>query len=173
MGNFYERQIIAEGWGREGQEKLSGITLAVVGLGGLGSPLSIYLAAMGVGRLLIFDGDVVSESNLNRQILYGREDIGRFKAEVAKERLKKLNPDVEVVSFTEKITEENVDKLLEGVDGIVDALDNMKTRMLLNRYAVEHSLPFFHGAVYGWEGRVTTIIPGGPCLACLYGENPS
>ncbi len=173
MGNFYERQIIVEGWGRKGQEKLFNTTLAIVGVGGLGSPLSIYLTVAGIGRIKLFDKDVVSESNLNRQILYTPDDIGKPKVEIAAKKLSKMNPTVIIESFQIEITKDNIDEYLQDVDGIVDALDNMRTRMLLNKYAVEHSIPLFHGAIYGWEGRITTIIPGGPCLACLYGENPA
>ena len=172
MCDYYGRQIIAEGWGEEGQKKLSRTSLAIIGAGGLGSLLSFYLTAAGIGRLLIFDEDVVSEDNLNRQILYTREDVGKPKAKVAEERLKKLNPDIQIEGHQMRIDSSKLE-MLEGVNGVVDGLDNMETRMLLNEYCVKNKIPFFHGAVYGWEGRVTTIVPGGPCLACLYGENPA
>ncbi len=172
MRKVYERQIIADGWGEEGQRKLLNSTVAVAGVGGLGSLITYYLTAAGIGRLLLWDPDQVSESNLNRQILYTLEDLGKKKVEAARERLTKLNPDVKIEIFSEKINEKNIE-MLKGADAIVDALDNMETRMLLNRFAVKNGIPLFHGAIYGWEGRVTTILPDGPCLACLYGASPT
>ncbi len=164
----YERQMMLAGWGREGQEKLRQARVLLVGVGGLGSAVATYLAVAGVGELRVIDCDKVELSNLNRQILYSDGDLGREKALVAKERLELLNPGVRVEAIADRITEENVHDLVAD-DLIVDATDNLDTRYILNNMAFERSLPLFHGAVYGFEGRATTIVPGKTsCLRCLY-----
>jgi adenylyltransferase/sulfurtransferase len=165
----YDRQIIIRGVGEAGQEKLKRAKIVIVGAGGLGSPISIYLAAAGVGTMRLIDHGSVELSNLNRQILHWDEDIGRKKAISAAEKLRKLNPEVKVEAIEAEITEGNATQLVAGFDLIVDALDNLPTRYLLNKVAVEQRMPFFHGAVYGFEGRVLTIIPGkSACLRCIY-----
>jgi adenylyltransferase/sulfurtransferase len=165
----YDRQIIIRGVGEAGQEKLKRAKIVIVGAGGLGSPISIYLAAAGVGTMRIIDHGSVELSNLNRQILHWDEDIGRKKAISAAEKLRRLNPEVKVEAIEAEITEGNATQLVAGFDLIVDALDNLPTRYLLNKVAVEQRMPFFHGAVYGFEGRVLTIIPGkSACLRCIY-----
>jgi adenylyltransferase/sulfurtransferase len=165
----YDRQIIIRGLGEAGQEKLKRAKIVIVGAGGLGSPISIYLAAAGVGTMRIIDHGSVELSNLNRQILHWDEDIGRKKAISAAEKLRRLNPEVKVEAIEAEITEGNATQLVAGFDLIVDALDNLPTRYLLNKVAVEQRMPFFHGAVYGFEGRVLTIIPGkSACLRCIY-----
>jgi len=165
----YDRQIIIKGFGKEGQEKLKRARVVIAGGGGLGSPSSIYLAAAGVGVLRIVDYDRVELSNLNRQVLHWDEDIGRRKIDSAAEKLRKLNQRVEVETIEEKITEANVSRLVAGFDLIVDAMDNLPTRYLLNKAAIDRNIPFFHGAVYGFEGRAMTIIPGETaCLECVY-----
>ena len=165
----YDRQIIIRGVGEAGQEKLKRAKIVIVGAGGLGSPISIYLAAAGVGTMRLIDHGSVELSNLNRQILHWDEDIGRKKAISAAEKLRRLNPEVKVEAIEAEITEGNATQLVAGFDLIVDALDNLPTRYLLNKVAVEQRMPFFHGAVYGFEGRVLTIIPGkSACLRCIY-----
>ncbi len=165
----YERQIIIEGFGEEGQERLKRAKVFVAGAGGLGSPVSIYLIAAGVGTVRIVDHDRVELSNLNRQILHWDEDIGRRKIDSALEKLKRLNQGVKIEATEEMITEANVSQLIAGFDLIVDAMDNLPTRYILNKAALERNIPFFHGAVYGFEGRAMTIIPGQTaCLRCLY-----
>ena len=164
----YERQILIPEWTKVGQEKLKKAKVLVAGVGGLGSAILTYLAVAGVGRIKIIDGDKVELSNLNRQVLHTDRDIGRYKVDSAKEKLELLNPDIKVEAIKEIITENNVFDLV-GDYPIVDALDNLPTRLLLNRVAVKRILPLFHGAVYGFEGRATTIIPGKTsCLSCLY-----
>jgi len=164
----YERQIIIPGWGEQGQEKLKKAKVVVVGAGGLGSAILNYLAVAGVGSIRVIDGDTVELSNLNRQILHLEKDIGRKKVDSASDRLQSLNPHIEIEAIGEVIIEDNVFEML-GDYLIVDALDNLPTRYLLNRVAVKKNLPLFHGAVYGFEGRATTIIPGKtPCIKCLY-----
>jgi len=165
----YERQIGIREVGEEGQEKLKLARVIVAGSGGLGSAAAIYLAAAGVGTLRIIDHDRVELSNLNRQVLHWDRDIGRGKVESAGEKLSQLNPGVRVEALAEKIDETNASRLVRGFDLIVDGLDNLPTRYLLNRAAVENNIPFIHGTIYGFEGRVMTIIPGKTaCLKCVY-----
>jgi len=155
--------------GKEGQEKLKRSRVVIAGAGGLGSPIAIYLTAAGIGMIRMIDHDQVALSNLNRQILHREEDIGRKKVDTARTKLRNLNSAVEIEAITETITEGNVSQLVDGCDVIVDAMDNLPTRYILNRCAIEKKLPFFHGAVYGFEGRVMTIIPGETaCLRCMY-----
>ncbi len=167
----YDRQIRV--FGEEGQEKLKDSRVAVVGVGGLGCPASFFLAAAGIGELLLVDYEGIELNNLNRQILHWEEDIGeKKKTESAQEKLQRLNSDIDVEVFDGKIIENNLD-ILEGVDVIVDALDNFETRYLLNEFAVEKGIPFVHAAVEGFHGQMTTIIPGQtPCLRCIFPQKP-
>jgi len=159
--------------GKEGQSELEKTSVAVVGLGGLGSPASIYLCAAGIGQLVLIDPQQVEASNLNRQILYDAEDEGKDKVELARQNLLKLNPELEVQAFKEKIERGNVDRL-QGVDLVVDALDNYAGRYLLNSFCVKNGVPLVHGAVEGFRGQITTVIPGeGPCLRCIFPTEPA
>jgi len=165
----YDRQIMIRGIGKAGQEKLKQAKVVVAGGGGLGSSSSIYLAAAGVGTIRIVDHDVVELSNLNRQILHWDKDIGRNKVESAAEKLSQLNRNVKIEPVEATINENNVSAIVAGFDVIVDAMDNLPTRFLLNRAAIAHNIPFVHGAVFGLEGRAMTIIPGKTaCLRCVY-----
>ncbi len=163
----YSRQILL--FGEEGQEKLKNARVLVVGAGGLGSPISTYLAIAGVGKIILADFDTVELSNLNRQFLHHEKDIGRTKIESAKEKLLSMNPGIEVETIGEMISESNIESLIPECDIIVDALDNLETRHLLNRLAVKRRIPMVHGAVTGYDGQVTTIIPGKtPCFYCIF-----
>ncbi len=165
----YDRQILIDGVGVAGQERLKKARVVIAGAGGLGSATALYLTAAGVGTIRLIDCDSVELSNLNRQVLHWEEDVGRRKVISAAEKLKRLNPTVEIEALDEVITGDNVSRLVSGFDLLVDAMDNLPTRLLLNRAAVEEGIPFFHGAVQGFEGRVMTIIPGKTaCLRCLY-----
>ncbi len=165
----YDRQIMIYGFGKAGQEKLKKAKVFLAGLGGLGSPAAIYLAAAGIGTLRIADHDKVELSNLNRQVLHWEENIGKGKAVSAADKLRKLNTSIKIETISETITEANVSKLVGDADLIVDAMDNLPTRYLLNKTAVAKGIPFFHGAVYGFEGRAMTVLPGKTaCLNCLY-----
>lgn len=165
----YDRQIIMEGIGKAGQEKLKQAKVVIAGAGGLGAPVSIYLAVAGVGTIRIIDHDRVILSNLNRQVLHWDEDIDRKKVDSATEKLKRLNPQINLEAIEELMTEANIAQLVDGFDLIVDGTDNLPTRYLLNKVAIENNIPFFHGAVYGFEGRAMTIIPGkSACLRCVY-----
>jgi adenylyltransferase/sulfurtransferase len=164
----YKRQILIPEWTQSGQENLKKARILVAGAGGLGSAILTYLAVAGLGKIRVIDGDIVELSNLNRQVLHSDKDIGRSKVDSAKEKLEALNPDISVEAIKEIITKDNVFELV-GDYPIVDAMDNLPTRLLLNRVAVKKNLPLFHGAVYGFEGRATTVIPGKTaCLRCLY-----
>jgi len=165
----YDRQIMIEEIGEKGQEKLKNSRIFIAGAGGLGAPISLYLAAAGVGTIRIVDKDKIDISNLNRQVLYGDKDIGRKKVDACMEKLTGLNQTIHIETISETITDKNTSQLVRNFDLIVDALDNFPARYLLNKAAIEASLPFFHGAVNGFEGRVTTIIPGqSACLKCMY-----
>ncbi len=165
----YDRQILIKGFGEEGQAKLKQAKVFIAGAGGLGSVTTTYLVAAGVGVIRVVDHDKVELSNLNRQVLYWDEDIGRKKVDSAAERLKRLNPRVKVEAVEEMITEANISQLVNGFDLIVDAMDNLPTRYLLNKAAIEENIPLFHGAVQGFEGRAMTVIPGETaCLRCVY-----
>jgi len=165
----YSRQIMIPQMGEEGQEKLKRARVFIAGAGGLGSPVSIYLAAAGVGHLRLVDQDTVDLTNLNRQVVHWTADVGRRKVESAQEKLSRLNPHVTIETWSVTISEENASELVEGFDLIVDAMDNLPTRYLLNQTACARGIPFFHGAVNGFEGRAMTVIPGKTaCLRCLY-----
>jgi adenylyltransferase/sulfurtransferase len=167
--NRYSRQIMIPQIGEKGQEKLKRAKVFIAGVGGLGSPVSIYLTAAGVGHLRMVDHDRVDLTNLNRQVVHWSGDVGKRKVESAQEKLNKLNPNVTVETLSVTISEENASELITGFDLIVDAMDNLPTRYLLNKKAIEHGIPFFHGAVNGFEGRAMTVIPGKTaCLRCLY-----
>ena len=165
----YDRQILLREIGEKGQIKLQQTKVMIAGAGGLGSPSAIYLAAAGVGTLRIVDNDRVSLSNLNRQILHGDSDINKLKVDSARHRLGQLNPQVVVETISDTITAANAAELSDGCDLLIDALDNIETRFILNQAAVIHRIPLIHGAVNGFEGRVMTIIPGkSACLRCMH-----
>jgi len=165
----YNRQITIDGFGEDGQDKLKRAKVFIAGAGGLGSPISMYLTAAGVGTIRIADHDRVELSNLNRQVLHWEKDIDKSKVDSAVEKLKQLNQVVEIEAINETITEANASELVSDSDLIVDAMDNLPTRYLLNKVALDKGIPFFHGAIYGFEGRAMTIIPGKTaCLMCIY-----
>ena len=167
----YKRQMIL--FGDEGQERLKKAHIFIAGAGGLGSPVSLYLAVAGVGTITIVDMDVVDQTNLNRQILHFDRDIGRKKTTSAKEKLREINPDITVHAIDVKIDETNAADLVGKADGIVDAMDNYPTRYLLNDLAIAKQIPFFHGGIRGFYGQATTIIPGTtPCLKCIFPKAP-
>jgi adenylyltransferase/sulfurtransferase len=160
--------------GPAGQRKIAAGRVLIVGTGGLGSPAACYLAAAGVGRLGIIDGDTVDLSNLGRQIIHHTPDVGRLKVESAKEKLDRLNPDIEVVAHDGRLTSANALELFAGYDVIVDATDNFTTRYLINDACVLTKRPFVHGSVLRFEGQASTFIPGaGPCYRCLYPSPPA
>jgi molybdopterin/thiamine biosynthesis adenylyltransferase len=163
----YLRSLGTVGW--EGQIKLLRSTVAVVGLGGLGGNVVEGLARMGVGRLIIVDGDVFLDHNLNRQILCSEGDLGHLKAEVARAKVAQINAAVEVIAHPEEATRENLPQLLEGAEVVVDALDRLPSRLMLQEVAQKMDIPMVHGAIAGYVGQVMTIFPGDGGLRALYG----
>jgi sulfur-carrier protein adenylyltransferase/sulfurtransferase len=170
----YSRHLLIPEVGEEGQLKLLESRMLLIGAGGLGSPSSLYLAAAGVGTLGIVDDDVVDATNLQRQIVHSTERLGDSKAESAKRTIEALNPDVTVQVFNERLTSENVDRILgEGWDVIVDGADNFPTRYLLNDASIWHGIPVVHGSIFRFEGQVTVFKPReGPCYRCLFPQPP-
>jgi sulfur-carrier protein adenylyltransferase/sulfurtransferase len=170
----YSRHLLIPEVGEAGQLKLLDSRILLIGAGGLGSPAALYLAAAGVGKLGIVDADVVDASNLQRQVIHATDRLGEPKVASAKRSLEALNPDVEVVPYEERLTSENVDRILEdGWDVIVDGADNFPTRYLLNDASVWHDIPIVHGSIYRFEGQVTVFTPGeGPCYRCLFPTPP-
>ena len=169
----YSRHILIPEVGEEGQLKLLDARVLLIGAGGLGSPASLYLAAAGVGTLGIVDDDRVDATNLQRQIAHSTETLGDWKVDSAKATIEALNPDVNVKTYRERLTSENVDRILaEDWDVIVDGADNFPTRYLVNDAAVWHELPVVHGSIYRFEGQVTVFAPGAPCYRCLFPTPP-
>ncbi len=170
----YSRHLLIPEVGEEGQQKLLDSRVLLIGAGGLGSPASLYLAAAGVGTLGIIDADVVDDSNLQRQIVHSTERLGEPKVLSAQRTIEALNPDVTVVPFQERLSSENVERILaHGWDVIVDGTDNFPTRYLINDASVWHGVPVVHGSIYRFEGQVTVFHPGeGPCYRCLYPAPP-
>ncbi len=167
----YSRQIRL--FGEDGQEKLKETAVFIAGAGGLGSIVSIYMAAAGFGRIRIVDCDRIELSNLNRQVLHWSDDVGRNKADSALETLCGINPEIKVEALVETISENSIDRLLQGSDLIMDAMDNFPTRYLLNQAALRKGLPLFHGAISGLQGQATTIVPGkSACLRCIFPRAP-
>jgi len=170
----YSRHLLIPEVGEQGQLKLLDSKVLLIGAGGLGSPASLYLAAAGVGRLGIVDADVVDESNLQRQIVHSTERLGEAKVDSARRTIEALNPDVEVVSYKERLSSENIERILaDGWDVIVDGADNFPTRYLVNDASVWHDIPVVHGSIYRFEGQVTVFKPhDGPCYRCLFPTPP-
>jgi sulfur-carrier protein adenylyltransferase/sulfurtransferase len=170
----YSRHLLIPEVGVEGQLALLKSRVLLIGAGGLGSPASLYLAAAGVGTLGIVDDDRVDASNLQRQIAHSTETLGDWKVDSAKHTLEALNPDVNVLTYKERLTSENVDRILaDGWDVIVDGADNFPTRYLVNDASIWHDLPVVHGSIYRFEGQVTVFKPQeGPCYRCLFPQPP-
>jgi len=165
----YFRQLNVRDWN---QEKLKSAEVIIVGVGGLGSVSALYLTAAGIGKLRLCDGDRVQETDLNRQILYSEESVGRLKVEEARKRLVSLNPNVEIDIFPEFVDSKNADEIMGGKDLIVDGLDNVEFRFFLNQQSVKMKMPYVYGAVQGWEGFVGLFHPPHTaCLACFLPQN--
>jgi adenylyltransferase/sulfurtransferase len=169
----YRRHLTLPEFGLEGQRKLLGANILLIGVGGLGCPVAQYLAAAGVGRLGLVDPDRVDASNLQRQVLYGTADVGRLKVDVARDRIAAMNPDVCVETFDVKLSSENALELLRGWDILVDGSDNFPTRYLTNDACVLLAKPNVYGSVYRFEGQATVFdARRGPCYRCLFPEPP-
>ncbi|HZK66125.1 MAG TPA: HesA/MoeB/ThiF family protein [Chloroflexota bacterium] len=170
----YQRQMLIPGWGEEGQARLKASRVFVAGAGGLGSSVSLYLAAAGVGEIAICDADRVELSNLNRQILHTDARIGELKAVSAGQTLRALNPEIGVIPYPKLLDEDSVESIVGRSDIVVDCLDNYETRYLLNRFCIRHGIPFVHGAISGMMGQVTFLSPPEtPCMRCILPEAPA
>jgi molybdopterin/thiamine biosynthesis adenylyltransferase/rhodanese-related sulfurtransferase len=169
----YSRHLLIPEVGEAGQRKLLKSKVLLIGAGGLGSPAAFYLAAAGVGTLGIVDSDVVDQTNLQRQILHTTDRIGTPKVESAKQTLEALNPDVKIVGYRERLTSENIDRIIADYDVIIDGADNFPTRYLLNDASVKWNKPVVHGSIYRFEGQITVFKPHeGPCYRCLFPTPP-
>jgi adenylyltransferase/sulfurtransferase len=168
----HHRQRILPEVGESGQQRLRAASVLVVGLGALGSPVALYLAAAGVGRLGLLDDQRVELSNLNRQLLYSQADVGRYKAEAGRDRLLALDSSLRVEARIDTFRPSNAEALLSGYDLVVDGTDAFETKFLLNDAAILLRRPLVHGAALQWGGQVMTVLPGGPCLRCLFREPP-
>lgn len=169
----FARQVMMPEIGHVGQARLAASRVAVVGLGGVGGPAALYLAAAGVGCLRVIDPDVASLDNLNRQILYERADVDQPKAERGARRLAALGPETEIEPLAERLDEDSAERLLSGVDLVVDGLDSFSARRVAALAASRLGLPFVHAAVRGWRGQVAVFLPGrGACFNCLFPRNP-
>jgi sulfur-carrier protein adenylyltransferase/sulfurtransferase len=170
----YSRHLLIPEIGEKGQLRLLDSKILLIGAGGLGSPASLYLAAAGVGHIGIIDADIVDESNLQRQIAHSLNTLGTPKVDSAKRSIEALNPEVEVTTYRERLTSENIDRILDdGWEIIVDGADNFPTRYLVNDASVWRGIPVVHGSIYRFEGQVTVFKPGdGPCYRCLYPSPP-
>jgi molybdopterin/thiamine biosynthesis adenylyltransferase len=168
----YNRQIIIPEIGEEGQRKLKQARVFVAGIGGLGSISSYYLTAAGIGNLKIVDKDKVDYSNLNRQIIHWTSDIDEWKSVSGSRKLRNLNPHISLEAVQAEITEQNCAELVGDCSVIVDAMDNMQTRRILNAVSVAKNIPYVYGGVHQLDGLATTLIPGKtPCLACVFPDN--
>ena len=170
----YSRHLILPEFGMTGQRRVKHGSVLLIGTGGLGSPLALYLAAAGVGHLGLVDFDVVDESNLQRQIVHGTSTLGIAKTESARRRLRDLNPHIEITTYEEQMTSENALELMRPYDVIVDGTDNFPTRYLTNDASVMLGKPNVYGSIFRFEGQATVFYPkeGGPCYRCLYPEPP-
>ena len=172
--NRYSRTMLLEEIGEEGQLKLLNAKVLLVGAGGLGSPAALYLAAAGVGTIGIVDFDHVDLSNLNRQVIHGTDDVGRFKVDSAKAAIERLNPDVNVITFTDRLTPQNALDIIGGFDIVMDATDNLGTKFLLNDACWFANKPYVFGGAVGFSGQAGVFWPKerGPCLRCLFPKPP-
>ncbi|MEB8433098.1 HesA/MoeB/ThiF family protein [Cocleimonas sp. KMM 6892] len=166
----YARQIRLNKIGEAGQQKLLDSTVLIIGMGGLGSPAAMYLAAAGIGKLIVSDFDQVEDSNLQRQIIHRTQDIGELKAFSAKRTISELNPDCVVEALDWQLDDEELESYIQQADIVLDCTDNFPTRFAINRACVKQSTPLVSGAAIRMEGQITSYIPGsgGPCYQCLY-----
>jgi len=168
----HHRQRILPEVDEPGQRRLHEASVLIVGLGALGSPVALYLAAAGVGRIGLLDDQRIELSNLNRQILYQDRDQGRFKVEAARDRLHALDPSLQLDPIVANFRPSNAGQLVPDYDLIVDGTDAFETKFLLNDVAILLKKPLIHGAALQWGGQVLTVLAGGPCLRCLFREPP-
>lgn len=168
----YNRHLILDGIGREGQERLLAARVLIVGAGGLGSPIAMYLAAAGVGTIGIIDGDAVSITNLQRQVIHGTSDLGRPKVDSAEEGIRAINPDVIVHKYDVYLSEDNAMDIIKDYDFVVDGTDNFSPKYLINDTCVMLDKAFSMGGINRYRGQLMTHIPGSACYRCLFPEPP-
>ncbi|MDD7732109.1 MAG: HesA/MoeB/ThiF family protein, partial [Eubacteriales bacterium] len=170
----YSRQTVIEEIGTKGQEKLKRSSVLIIGCGGLGSPAALYLASAGIGRIGLVDDDIVSISNLQRQILHGETDLGVPKTESAENSIKRINSDIIIDKYQERLTEDNAEEIFREYDFIIDATDNFESKFLINDVCVRMKKAFVHAGVMGFKGQVMTYVPGkGPCYRCIFCDIPN
>lgn len=168
----YSRNIILKEVGGEGQKKLLESKILIIGAGGLGSPILLYLAAAGVGTLGIIDSDVVDLSNLQRQIIHFTPDVNKPKVNSAKEKIEQLNPDVKVITYNTRLTSQNIVEIIKDYDFIIDGTDNFPTKFLVNDACVMNGKAFSHAGILRFEGQTFTYTPGNMCYRCIFKEPP-
>lgn len=175
MGNSnrYSRHLLLKEIGPEGQERLEQGRVLIIGCGGLGSPIAMYLAAAGVGTIGLMDGDVVDESNLQRQVIHFTPDVGRAKVTSAAEKLRAINPNCKIKEIPEYFTADNADSIIAGYDFVIDGTDRYHTKYLINDVCVRNKKPFSHGGVLRYSGNAFTWVPGSACYRCIFGDEPS
>lgn len=168
----YSRHIILKEIGVKGQKKLLNARVLIIGAGGLGAPAALYLAAAGVGTIGIVDADVVDLSNLQRQVIHATKDLGKKKVISARETMEDINPDVKVITYHEYVNSDNMERLIEDYDFILDGTDNFPAKFLINDACVMHNKPYSHAGIIRFKGQLMTVIPGeGPCYRCVF-KNP-
>lgn len=168
----YSRHLLLEDVGTEGQEKIKSARILIVGAGGLGSPVALYLAAAGVGTLGIIDGDNVDLTNLQRQVIHQTKDVGTPKVLSAKEKIVAINPNVRVEAMQDLLTADNAHDILSEYQFVIDATDNYDTKFLINDICVSERKPYSHGAIRQYDGETFTYLPGTTCYRCLFGAPP-
>ena len=168
----YSRHILLQEFGLEGLEKIRNGKVLVIGAGGLGAPALLYLAAAGVGTLGVIDNDTVDLTNLQRQIIHSTPDIGRPKALSAKEKINRLNPEVNVIAYHDFFSAGNASEIIKDYDFILDCTDNFSAKFLINDVCVSAQKPFSHGSVLRFEGQTLTYLPGNACYRCLFDAPP-
>ena len=169
MNRRYERNITA--LSVEENERLKDFKICVIGCGGLGGYIIEHLGRIGIGHITAVDGDVFEESNLNRQLLSDEPELGQSKAKAAEKRMSKVNSSIKVNAVYEYITEENSEKIISGHDIVIDALDNIPSRLIIEEAAQKLKIPLVHGAIAGWYGQVMVILPGSPIFSKIYSQN--
>ena len=169
----YKRHILLPNVGEEGQQKIKDGKVLIVGAGGLGSPVALYLAAAGVGTIGLIDGDVVDLTNLQRQVIHSTPNIDKPKVESAKERMLELNPDINVVTYHTFLCADNAADIINPYDFVIDATDSFAVKFLINDACVLAGKPFSHGAIQNFEGQTLTYVPGSACYRCLFKEPPT
>ncbi len=170
----YARHLMLDDVGQEGQDKLSSGRVLIIGAGGLGSPVCLYLSAAGVGRIGILDFDTVEISNLQRQVIHYTSDVGKSKISSAQAKMSNINPNVKIDTYFEKLTESNAADILQNYDFIIDATDNFTGKFLINRICVGLNKPFSHAGVLKYRGQTMTVIPHkSACFSCVFSEQPS